>query len=231
MISWCIAVAVSFCGREHVQVYGIKLEIIAALETGYLLKTLVCFLNDGHYMSSNELIDSRKEIWMSGTVEGVSHRLSYLPNELFILSISYTQWRDKSWFPAGVWFRHILNAFNCSWARKVYPPKPNDKGKHLTFAIMNICICNPLTRGTLLRHVPEREGEGTAVGNALKLILRNSGCRNRARRVCLLALPYAFRKNITLNNRMKNIYPQAWEVNTEKNVVFWHTLLAGLYFL
>lgn len=42
--------------------YGIKLEIIAALETGYLLKTLVCFLNAGHYESSNELIDSRKDL-------------------------------------------------------------------------------------------------------------------------------------------------------------------------
>lgn len=42
--------------------YGIKLEIIAALETVYLLKTLVCFVNAGHYESSNELIDSRKDL-------------------------------------------------------------------------------------------------------------------------------------------------------------------------
>lgn len=123
------------------------------------------------------------------------------------------------------------NAFNCSWARKVYLPNPNDKGNHLTFGIMNTCVCNPLTRGTVVHQVPEREGEGTAVGNALKIILRSPGCGSRARCVCLLALTYAFRKNTTLHNRMKNIYPRAWEMNTEKNVVLWHTLLAGLYLL
>lgn len=71
-------------------------------------------------------------------------------------------------------------------------------------------------------------GEKTTEGRRRPLTLtqrRSAVCRSRARHVYQVVLVPS-EKKATSHNRMKNTFPCAWEVNTKKNVVLWHTLLA-----